>query len=389
MTMFHRVVYLLKGHRLSVLMSRSALLIAVGVLVVLGGIFAGMSPLLDVPGRAEAYFRLSQWNVALAKFLIGNPLPQGLGLSNKVVVVADDAHTEVVKPIFERLFLTPVLTPQPEQVFEVIYVSPNDFDAYKAYRNVIVVGDAGGSGQVSKALRSLLPENDPKHTFVVRQDVWARNQMAIGILGSSPEVVADHTAMQGDKIVSAIDESMANWLASILYHLGENEEATAQLTKQFGWQLRVPVGFDVMEEKAAQNFVAFVRQQDRRQLWAWVYWEDGIAPQQLTKDWCLEKRNEISKTFFDGDFAVPEDVTISQVAFAGKLAVRLEGLWENVQAWQGGPFKCYALVDASQKRFYLINIGVYAPNRDKALHLRQLDVLAHTFRIDPVYASEK
>jgi hypothetical protein len=33
----------------------------------------------------------------------------------------------------------------------------------------------------------------------------------------------------------------------------------------------------------------------------------------------------------------------------------------------------------------MIDVGIYAPNRSKALHIRQLDALAHTFKTSATY----
>ncbi|MDP6037424.1 MAG: DUF4837 family protein, partial [Candidatus Latescibacteria bacterium] len=320
-----------------------------------------------------------------ARVLIGNPLPRGIGVSNKVVVVADEKNQKVLKPILEDLLLQPVLMPQPELIFEIVYVLPQDFDDYRAYRNLILALPRNGS-PIWKAVAPPYLHKNADDMTVIRYDVWASDQVVVAIAAEDAVGISEQMALNEDRVVSAFDASMGQWLTSILYHAGENIERSSELEQRFGWRLRVPVGYELMDEYADQNFVAFVRQVDRRLLWLWVYWEDRIHPDQLTNDWCLLKRDDVARRFFGGDQTSPGEVNIYQKEFVGKLTVCLEGLWEHAKEWQGGPFKSYALVDVDQDRFFLINMGIYAPNRTKALQMRQLDALAHTFSLRPMYS---
>ena len=366
-----RFEYLLSRRRPS--LSHSAIWLATFIFACIIAVKIG--PLIDVPGRAEAHLKISRWSKPLADVLIGNPLPRGIGLTSKIVVVADETTREALRPVLEDLLLDPILTPQPEYVFDLVYVSPEAFRDFRAYRNLILVSSANGI--LAPELQPLL-RGHSKNETVIHRDVWASDQIVVAVMAADDQDVAEQVALNGDRIVSAIDASMAKWLEAILYHAGENIEQSEALSRRFGWRMRVPVGYEVMDEYASENFVALTRQVDRRQLWLWVYWEDGVHPDQLTPDWCLQKWDDVSSRFYGGDQTSLGEVSIYQTAFLGKLTVCLEGLWENTRAWQGGPFKSYALFDATQNRFFLLNMGIYAPNRTKALQMRQLDVLAHT-----------
>lgn len=370
-----RFEYLLSRRRPS--LSHSAIWLAIFLFACIIAVKIG--PLIDVPGRAEAHLKIARWSKPLADVLIGNPLPRGIGLTSKIVVVADGTTREALRPVLKDLLLDPILTPQPEYVFDLVYVSPEAFRDFRAYRNLILVSSANGI--LATNLQPLLTGHSKNET-VIHRNVWASDQIVVAVKAADVQSVAEQVALNGDRIVSAIEASMAKWLETILYHAGENIEHSEALSRQFGWRMRVPVGYEVMDEYANENFVALARQVDRRQLWLWVYWEDGVHPDQLTPDWCLQKWDDVSSRFYGGDQTSSGEVNIYQTEFLGKLAVCLEGLWENTRAWQGGPFKSYALFDVAQNRFFLINMGIYAPNRTKALQMRQLDVLAHTFSLE-------
>jgi hypothetical protein len=65
-------------------------------------------------------------------------------------------------------------------------------------------------------------------------------------------------------------------------------------------------------------------------------------------------------------------------------ALRVTGLWQNQTAQAGfaagGPFRTYCFFDPGTKRLYMVDIAVFAPGMSKEPYLRQLDIIAHTFR---------
>jgi hypothetical protein len=53
---------------------------------------------------------------------------------------------------------------------------------------------------------------------------------------------------------------------------------------------------------------------------------------------------------------------------------------ETVEFGMGGPFVMYTFYDQATGRIYMIDGMVFAPGFDKREFLRQLEVIAHTFR---------
>ena len=157
---------------------------------------------------------------------------------------------------------------------------------------------------------------------------------------------------------------------------------TQELAQKYGWSVNVPFGYRILEAYPDSGIVTLAKDNPNR--WLFVYWEDGIHPDQITEEWCIQKRDDITGRLFGGDRIVPGDVQVSQTEFGGKLAVVLQGIWENEKEWKGGPFKSYAFLDIDQNRFYFIDMGLYAPNKDKLPYIRQVDLISQTFQIyDP------
>ena len=164
-----RFEYLLSQRRPS--LSHSAIWLAIFLSVCIIAIKIG--PLIDVPGRAEAHLKIARWSKPLANVLIGNPLPRGIGLTSKIVVVADGATREALKPVLEDLLLYPVLTPQPEYVFDLVYVSPEAFRDFRAYRNLILVSSANGI--LATNLQPLLTGHSKNETVIPPRCVGIRS----------------------------------------------------------------------------------------------------------------------------------------------------------------------------------------------------------------------
>ena len=63
-------------------------------------------------------------------------------------------------------------------------------------------------------------------------------------------------------------------------------------------------------------------------------------------------------------------------------AIQLTGVWQNDRETRpaGGPFRSYGFYDLNTQRLYLVDMAVFAPGKKKLPYLRQLDVMAQTFK---------
>ncbi|MCG8606832.1 DUF4837 family protein, partial [bacterium] len=114
--------------------------------------------------------------------------------------------------------------------------------------------------------------------------------------------------------------------------------------------------------------------------WLFVHWVEGMDPGTIEPDWIVKTRNRMTRKFYEGD-SINEDYTNSrEVEFLGRRALMLEGLWENVPKVVGGPFRNYTFYDEKSDRVYMIDVAVFNPGGKKEPFLRQLDIMARTFR---------
>ena len=315
----------------------------------------------------------------------GDHLPESLGPARKLVVLADAADWETLQQPVRDIFETVIYTPQEEYLFEVERgdVHLLDEQRYLLRKSLMVIAPIDAEHPTSLFLKEILSADvlqsirQGKTSVIWKRDVWARDQILMIASGNSLLEVADNLWLSSDRLYSELEQAVDNSVRDYVYSFGEREPLTRELEKTFGWSMRVPFGYRILESYPDSGFVVLAKDNPNR--WLFVYSEDGVHPDQITDEWCIQKRDEITRRFFGGDHI--GNVITRQEVFAGKLAVVLQGLWENEAEWKGGPFKSYAFVDIDLNRFFYIDMGMYAPNRKKAPYLHQVEQIARTFQI--------
>ena len=386
-----RVKRLLNGrrgaeHRLS----RSGLLLASGLILAVLVQCGRVGPVVEVPGRSEAFVKLAAFKDRLLAHLRLDRLPPGSGRVDLVTVIADSMDARTFQKPFLEVMEREILTPRKERLYHVLFVHPEEFKRLRR-RNIVIAAPLDGVHEAAGLVRSLVPQahrdamRNGAAPFVIRRDVWADDQVVVLVTGEDRDALRANMMTEADRIYSAIDGKRDERVAENLFRFGEREALASELAGRFGWRLRIPFGFNLIDTHADSGFVVFSRTHARVTQWLFVYREEGVPPDRLTEAWCIRKRNEIAARFFENDVVDRTGLKVSQRELGSRLAVYLEGIWQNNRDWKGGPFRSYVLVDGEKDRLYFLDIGVYGPNRRKEPYLRQLDVVARTFETGPFH----
>ena len=98
----------------------------------------------------------------------------------------------------------------------------------------------------------------------------------------------------------------------------------------------------------------------------------------------LYKRIYIDRKIDDGEMIDQrwEPVIAEEVNFLNRRALKLKGLWSYKKRTGGGPFHLYCFFDEKTERIYFIDMDMFAPDlkKSKMHYLRQMDIIAHTFK---------
>lgn len=331
------------------------------------------------------------WIAALGVSTLGlwgckRGLPEGLGSLHEVVVLADSTDWEACGDAVEAVFGRTVQTPQREQIFTLRMGDAAEFDFFRAWRNLFLLASVEGEGETARLVRSLLsPEvleriQAGEAYVFFKTEVWAEDQVTVIAAARDRfalrrKIVAEEAAIF-DTMEGHLDRRIERWL----YAEGEQNALEQELFEQFGWTIRIPVGYTVERLHATslpeEGFVWLRKRIPDR--WLFVWWGEAREGTALSGDWCRKKRDEIGRLFYEGD-TVAEMLSVEETFVAGRSAIKVCGLWENREKSVGGPFRSYSFVDRASGRVYMVDGAVYAPGIKKAPYLRHVDLIARTF----------
>lgn len=307
-----------------------------------------------------------------------------LGDDNAIKVAADSTIWMELEPVLRQIFEKVEYTPQPEKAFKL---SQGDVNNIKRFKNIIFLSTLDATDQISNSINSSLTDESRKRVatgsiMFVKKEQWARDQIIMFLVGNDlPSLVTKVTELH-DEIFFQFDDHWNKIHHEILYQNREQFNVETHLLKTYGWMLRVPVDYRLEVQSARDRFVMFHRQVPLR--WLSVFWIEASDPSLISKEWCIAKRNEIGKKFYEDETVEEqfESVIAEEVIFQNRPALKLKGLWKNDEKVAGGPFRMYCFFDEGTERIYFIDMHVFSPalKKGKLHYLRQLDIIANSFK---------
>lgn len=313
------------------------------------------------------------------------------GSENKIVLLADDSDWAVVEQAAKSAFEREYFTPQPERVFTLVKIAPDDLDSFTKWRNICVVATLETGGKVGEILKSMLSERDVDRveqdsSFVFRKkDPWTKDQLLIVVVAKNGQTLLERIEQKKEMLFSLFDQHTSVLASKLVEPNAQTKAIADSLAQEYGWQMRIQRDFMHATSSSEDRFVWLRRLNPQR--WVFVHWFETDDPSLLSKEWMIETRNRLAAKYYRGDVIVDkvdettqEEFTQDQVVdFLGKYALRLDGHWDNAELGVGGAFRSYCFYDENSSRLYLIDLAVLAPGERKLPYIRQLDAMAHTF----------
>jgi hypothetical protein len=253
---------------------------------------------------------------------------EAVGAADEIVVIVSNEDR------LSKIFTDTLFTPQPEPIYKLKYADPIGFKELKRQTNLIV-GSIGTNelNSGTKLVKSLLGEEIFNETIngdqqiIFSEDQFGRDQLFMIISGKSSDDIDD--ALLGK----------SEWIKS--------------------------------------NFVWLGREMPYQ--WFSVHWEDGfiVADSTIAVEYSYRFPQEYYKNIRYNDYKYQ----MEQVVFNNWTAWKSFGIWESIDEARGGPFINYTWYDGVTDRTYNLNMLVFIPNKNKAMFMRQLDIIAHSFTV--------
>ena len=348
----------------------------------------------------------------------GDYRPRATGPEGEIMVVMDSTHWGADLGDAVRQHIGPYVEtlPTPERTFDLQQVnltSDRMFDIVQRHKNVVFVAPLDDDTPVANFLRSRLSDDvlqaalDGTPVVVPRNDLWRRSQRVYYMTAANSEQLAQAIEERGPDIRDTFHEVTLDRMEREMFEKERQFALEDTLMQHHGFAVNVQHDYQIATDTTTEDrgfvWLRRVLTDTRRELF--IHYVDGMAPSDITPEWIYATRDSLTEKYMRGNVAgfVRTDyrrpLNTEETEFLDRYAYVTRGLWhfvrrvdggERLQGMAGGgPFVNYTFYDQETDRVYMINGSVFAPEYGKRSFLRQMEVMARTFRTGAEAQSEE
>ncbi len=335
----------------------------------------------------------------------GSYQPDAVGKEGEITIVIDstrwqgpvgDAIRETVGELIGTL-------PAPERSFDLRQVtleSQGMLDRVTTLKNLVFVAVLSDSTNEARFMRSRLGEGAAEAirerggAAVYKENVWRRGQQVAYVTAETPEELIRTLQQEGQSLRYVFNEITRTRVREDMFDRGRQQDLEALLMERHGFAVNVQHDYVIAKDTLNTIWLRRVLPDTWRGLLV-HYWENA-DPSLLAPEWIYRMRDSLAREYLQGnlgDYALIDrrrPLETENINFIDRYGFETRGLWYMVseaadgslvqnQA-MGGPFVTYAFYDEPSARIYLIDGMVFAPGYEKREFLRQMEVIAYTFR---------
>ena len=310
--------------------------------------------------------------------------PRAQGADNELVVVASIENREAIQTVLTTIFNDTLYTPQAEAYYHTVWVAPENFNNVKKHVNVIVAAAGDHPRNLGvKLIKQVLSPTQYKSTMegnnqiIFAKDVFSRQQNYLIMNGPTKDKILERAKDQGPWLKKQYDDLFFQRQSVHLFEVSSRQkELENELANKYGWTLKIPWGYTVVRDSAEQQF--FWMGLDMPYRWLAVQWVEGLVFSDSSS--VYDHVKSIPEEYFGNINYSDHLFKIEPFTFNDYGAWKISGLWESIEEAQGGPFISYLFYDEVNDRTYFIHLSIFHPGNDKSLLLRQVDIVAHSFK---------
>ena len=327
-------------------------------------------------------------SIVLLIFLNGcNLKRESIGADNEIFVFTSKENRSDILRLMETIFNDTLFTPEPEPFYKIKFSSPNVFKNLNRQSNLVVASIGNNLlNPDTKLVRSLLGAERFQETisgnkhFIFSEDQFAQNQLFMILSGVSVDDIIQNIHGKELWIKDQFDKKFNRRQKKFLFQDLRREEIEEKLLKKYDWTINIPWGWEIIQEHQDSNWVWLGKEMPYQ--WISILWQDDL----ITSDSLNVYQFELNfPQKYYGNIQYNEyKYSIQQSEFQDWQGWKISGIWESLEEAQGGPFLSYIFYDGVTNRTYHINYLIFYPGNNKSIYMRQLDLIAHSFRIKDV-----
>jgi hypothetical protein len=311
--------------------------------------------------------------------------PTAIGDDRQIFVFADSLLWLDIKEDIEQTFHKYVYTPRAEKSFIISWRSLNKLNDLKGRRNIFFIGTTKSGSEVNDYLLSFVPQefinsvNNEESLYFFKDDLFLNQQISMFIIGKNKESLLSNFKQKSSEIFYNFNRKYMARLKDRIYQKGEQFDLEEYLVDNFGYKIRIQHDYFIANQEPKEKFVWLRRVDPDR----WIsIWKKDWQEVNLSPDSLFSIRNEMTKKYYDGDYIVEDETSITRVPFISADNIKITGTWRNDSLLVGGPFRTYVVPHPEEDAYYFVDIAVMDPTQDKKPFLDQLEVIAGTFSFE-------
>lgn len=334
----------------------------------------------------------------------GDYRPAASGQEGFVNIVIDSVlwDTDVGDALRDSLGKAIMTLPGIEPAFELVPMqleSQQVLERAQERKNVLIVGAIGDTSSVESryvnsffgdSLRQIVLGGDP--LLVERANYWRRRQMVFFLAAATPAELVTSIYESADHMITRFNEATRQRTHIEMFDIGRQRDLEQTLMDHHGFAVNGQHDYFIAVDTTQFVWLRRTLSDTWRSLF--VYYDENADPRKLTPEWILGKRDELTNQYIQGtaggwiEVDRRRPMEAAEIEFKDRFAIEMRGLWHmvglesgrKIQFGMGGPFLTYAFYEEESRRLYLIDGMVFAPAYPKREFLRQLEVIAYTFR---------
>lgn len=298
-------------------------------------------------------------------------IPAHVGRSSEVIVVS----THVDSHLIQRHIQLYNYVPQKEKLFTFRCIEDILINNYKKYHTLLLYGSLNDDF-LNILLRDDAKATTRKDTFALFKlnNLWARGQLAIILVASDDTYIEQAFIKFSPLITSLLEENYYQTIKETYYtqHMSKRLKKTL---KSYGISLDIDKKWMIDSTYKDENFIYVHAHFPDRSIFFYKEPMQG----HLTDTLVLEKRNELTTRFYNGDYILRDFTTVDPIEFNEMNGLRIKGVWQNDSLVAGGPFLSYFFL--YQDTLFALDGLLFNPGERKSDYFTILEVILNSFEL--------
>ncbi len=286
------------------------------------------------------------------------------GKPEELVIFSEDLLK--IRDFIEKEVQDTFYTPRPEPIYEIIFAKSSDFEKYKGYYTILVLGTKNSSSY--EVFKKIFPEMDKEGIYEKRK-FFQKEDYIVGIFGFNEDYILSKLK-EGvlNKLILHIKELYKKHVYSIV---DINNRIKREIKREYNFEIDIPTGF--LYIKKSKDFLSLGTHYPDRFIFFYITQEIDLDPENL-----MDLRDSLTGVYYDGDKIDRELTKWKKTEIFGEEGIEIYGHWENEKMKIGGAFK--SIVFKKGGKYYFIDMGVFEPEKPKLKYIRWLEAIVSTMK---------